>query len=66
MDSARGGIYLPEEKAFVVKDINNETDMLKQTGPAVLITHYSVKEARGNVVVKTLCYKPEGRGFDTR
>jgi hypothetical protein len=22
--------------------------------------------ARGNVVVKTLCYKPEGRGFETR
>jgi hypothetical protein len=22
--------------------------------------------ARGTVVVKALCYKPEGRGFDTR
>jgi hypothetical protein len=22
--------------------------------------------ARGSVVVKSLCYKPEGRGFDTR
>jgi hypothetical protein len=22
--------------------------------------------ARGSVVVKALCYKPEGRGFDTR
>jgi hypothetical protein len=22
--------------------------------------------ARGNVVVKALCYKPEGRGFETR
>jgi hypothetical protein len=22
--------------------------------------------ARGRVVVKALCYKPEGRGFDTR
>jgi hypothetical protein len=22
--------------------------------------------ARGSVVIKTLCYKPEGRGFDTR
>jgi hypothetical protein len=22
--------------------------------------------AHGSVVVKTLCYKPEGRGFDTR
>jgi hypothetical protein len=23
-------------------------------------------EARGSLVVKALCYKPEGRGFDTR
>jgi hypothetical protein len=23
-------------------------------------------EARGSVVVKELCYKPEGRGFDSR
>jgi hypothetical protein len=22
--------------------------------------------ARGSIVVKALCYKPEGRGFDTR
>jgi hypothetical protein len=26
----------------------------------------SVVGARGSVVVKALCYKPEGRGFDTR
>jgi hypothetical protein len=26
----------------------------------------SGKGARGSVVVKALCYKPEGRGFDTR
>jgi hypothetical protein len=25
-----------------------------------------VKGARGSVVVKTLCYKPEGREFETR
>jgi hypothetical protein len=25
-----------------------------------------VPGARGSVVVKALCYKPEGRGFDTR
>jgi hypothetical protein len=24
------------------------------------------KEARGSVVIKALCYRPEGRGFDTR
>jgi hypothetical protein len=27
---------------------------------------YYKKGARGSVVVKTLCYKPEGRGFDSR
>jgi hypothetical protein len=26
----------------------------------------SSKGARGSVVVKALCYKPEGRGFDSR
>jgi hypothetical protein len=26
----------------------------------------SITGARGSVVVKALCYKPEGRGFDTR
>jgi hypothetical protein len=25
-----------------------------------------VEGARGSVVVKALCYKPEGRGFETR
>jgi hypothetical protein len=24
------------------------------------------RKARGSLVVKELCYKPEGRGFDTR
>jgi hypothetical protein len=24
------------------------------------------KVARGSIVVRTLCYKPEGRGFETR
>jgi hypothetical protein len=67
LDSAREGIYLPEEKAFVVKDINNEVDMRgKKTEPAILSTHYSGKGAHDSVVVKALCYKPEGRGFDTR
>jgi hypothetical protein len=26
----------------------------------------ALSEARGSIVVKALCYKPEGRGFDTR
>jgi hypothetical protein len=25
-----------------------------------------IEEARGSVVVKALCYNPEGRGFETR
>jgi hypothetical protein len=31
----------------------------------VLVLVY-VLGARGSVVVKALCYKPEGRGFDSR
>jgi hypothetical protein len=27
---------------------------------------YIIPGARGSVVVKALCYKPEGRGFDSR
>jgi hypothetical protein len=30
------------------------------------ITSASNRGARGSVVVKALCYKPEGRGFDSR
>jgi hypothetical protein len=30
------------------------------------ITHLKGVGARGIVVVKALCYKPEGRGFETR
>jgi hypothetical protein len=26
----------------------------------------TISGARGSVVVKALCYKPEGRGFDSR
>jgi hypothetical protein len=29
-------------------------------------TAYRQSGARGSVVVRALCYKPEGRGFDTR
>jgi hypothetical protein len=28
--------------------------------------YINIPEARCSVVVKALCYKPEGRGFDTR
>jgi hypothetical protein len=30
------------------------------------ITLYMCSGAHGSVVVKALCYKPEGRGFDIR
>jgi hypothetical protein len=30
-----------------------------------LILMHSAQQVRGSVVVKALCYKPEGRGFDT-
>jgi hypothetical protein len=31
-----------------------------------IILAVSQMGARGSVVVKALCYKPEGRGFDSR
>jgi hypothetical protein len=30
------------------------------------VMNLRVPGARGSVVVKVLCYKPEGRGFDSR
>jgi hypothetical protein len=32
----------------------------------IFFTFLIVTGTRGSVVVKALCYKPEGRGFDTR
>jgi hypothetical protein len=32
----------------------------------VFVGHPYDVEARGSVVVEALCYKPEGRGFDSR
>jgi hypothetical protein len=32
----------------------------------IFSSYYKLMGARGSVVVKALCYKPEGRGFDTR
>jgi hypothetical protein len=40
---------------------------LSSTLSTNIITAFDfVKGARGSVVVKALCYKPEGRGFDSR
>jgi hypothetical protein len=32
----------------------------------ILFYFYYFVGARGSIVVKALCYKPEGRGFETR
>jgi hypothetical protein len=32
----------------------------------LLVDYLTMKGKRGSVVVKALCYKPEGRGFETR
>jgi hypothetical protein len=32
----------------------------------IYIRVYTYVGARGSVVVKALCYKPKGRGFDSR
>jgi hypothetical protein len=34
--------------------------------PRINVDLCKVEGARGSVVVKALCYKPEGRGFDIR
>jgi hypothetical protein len=36
------------------------------TGILIISYYYFLLGARGSVVVKALCYKPEGRGFKTR
>jgi hypothetical protein len=33
---------------------------------SIYISYVVGYEARGSVMVKALCYKPEGRGFDSR
>jgi hypothetical protein len=35
-------------------------------GQTKFLNIYFLVGARGSVVVKALCYKPEGRGFDSR
>jgi hypothetical protein len=39
--------------------------LYKHNGEVILFL-YMTTGARGSVVVEALCYKPEGRGFDTR
>jgi hypothetical protein len=34
--------------------------------PLLIIIPVLTQGVRGSVVVKALCYKPEGRGFETR
>jgi hypothetical protein len=37
-----------------------------QYGEVKFLNLLGLKGAKGSIVVKALCYKPEGRGFDTR
>jgi hypothetical protein len=37
-----------------------------QNGSKYLSDYIPSQGARGSIVVKALCYKPEGRGFETR
>jgi hypothetical protein len=44
---------------------------MKKTHPGIMLLddydHYDYNEGVcGSIVVKALCYKPDGRGFDTR
>jgi hypothetical protein len=39
---------------------------LHTLSPCFLKIRFNNMEARGSEAVKALCYKPEGRGFETR
>jgi hypothetical protein len=39
---------------------------LQNESPTIFILHEIFIGAPGSVVVKALCYEPEGRGFDSR
>jgi hypothetical protein len=52
-----------------VRQIEVHTAEPSIPGPSCLeveIANAKMEGARGSVVVKALCYKPEGRGFDSR
>jgi hypothetical protein len=40
--------------------------MLRFEADAVTCSNRELEDGIGSVVVKALCYKPEGRGFETR
>jgi hypothetical protein len=52
----------PKERWFLLVISNNECKKCKLLE---IVFTISQRGARGSVVVKALCYKPEGRGFDT-
>jgi hypothetical protein len=41
-------------------------DQLRESHWLQIFSLHLISGARGSVVVKALCYKPKGRGFDTR
>jgi hypothetical protein len=48
------------------RKLHNEELHNLNSSPGIIRMIMSRRSARGSVVVKALCYKPEGRGFDTR
>jgi hypothetical protein len=53
---------LPVPSHQAVKEHQVRADNFK----IIIIIITIIMGARGSVVVKALCYKPEGRGFETR
>jgi hypothetical protein len=55
---------------FVLSSTCNNAESNQQTkGPGtgiINVRYLKMVGVRGSVVVKALCYKPEGRGFETR
>jgi hypothetical protein len=59
MKSLRGGLRTIPHASFELK--------FKFRSLANVLTYISTEiEARGSVAVEALCYKPEGRGFESR
>jgi hypothetical protein len=53
-------------KGKVISDSSQSVSFIYNIAEHLLITFGMEGGARGSVVVKALCYKPEGHGFDTR
>jgi hypothetical protein len=58
-----GHLHKPETYSFEILHIHNNIFFLAIVIYYICITNVG---ARGSIVVKALCYKPEDRRFDTR